>query len=107
MASTSIFTSVENFFSGIGTDISNIAQNITKDITWVENEATAAEQWVVTNAPVILNGFQGLLQAAATATEAVEPAIGAIVAAGAAIVKDLESILETSASQGPGGQSTP
>lgn len=103
MASTSLFTNIENFFSGLGSDISNVAANVTKDINWLETEATAVEQFIVQQTPVFINGVQALLQAAQAATTAIDPAVGSIIAAGEAIVKDLESIFETTGSQAPGG----
>lgn len=107
MASSNFFGGIEDFFSTIGSDISNVAANVTKDINWLEKEATDVEQFIVNQTPVLIDGIQGLLQAASAATTAIDPAIGAIISAGAAIVKDLESIFETTGSQAPGGSATP
>lgn len=96
---------IENFFTGLGNDVSSLEQNITNDITWLENEASAIEKELNAALPDLFNTAQSALSAVQGLTAALFPGVTSIITLISTVIKSIENIFETTGSQAPGGTS--
>lgn len=98
-----VFAGIENFFTGLGNDVSHIATNLGNDITWLESEVAGAYKWVNAQLPVAYATVQNILQSLATATEAIVPNLTGLISIGQALLTAIEGIFETTGVVAPGG----